>query len=89
LSNAADDTAAASIELTVRHGTVTGGYISSRNPKSTFKINVDDIEELQGQKLHKIRSWDAVLDSSNLRLDSGEKAALAKWLQDMLPSPEE
>ena len=88
LSNAAEDGATVNIELTVRHGIFTGGSISNRNTKSTVKVDIDDIQELQGQKLHEIRSWEAVLDSSSISFNTREKAALANWLQDMLPPPE-
>lgn len=74
--------------MTVRHGIIAGGFISSRSLQDTVKIDIDDIGELQGQKLHEIRSWEAVLDSSTLTLGSGEKVALARWFQDMLPPPE-
>ena len=72
------------VELTVRHGIITAGSIFSKSPEAVT-TTVDDLEALRGQKLHKVPSWQAVLDSSLGTLSNHEKTSVLTWLQHMLP----
>lgn len=84
LSSARDETLNLNIELTVRHGIITGGSISEEGQGTEVAV-VDDLRALQGQKLHEIRSWKGVLDSLLPALSSQAKSTVVSWLQRMLP----
>ena len=86
LSSAADETINVDMELTVRHGAVTGGHVSAREFNSSAVAKYELNDGVLGQKLHELRSWDTTLNSSLQTLDARDKSSLFSWLQRMLPA---
>ena len=82
LSNAADEFAKVSIELIVRHGAITEGYIFNHDPGRT---NLELEGTLIGQKLHEIQSWESTLRSSLDSMESKAGRYLVDWMDNLLP----
>ena len=84
LSNASDTEAPLDLELTVRHGAITGGSLSTRSTIESGPSVVQLGEDLLGCRLHEIRSWENAAGPSLASLNSGDKEYLLNWLQSML-----
>ena len=85
LSNAKDDSANVNLELTVRHGVITDGFFSVRNPNGSASTRVELDDTVVGHKLHELHSWEGTLSTILDRLEPGERAHVTGWLQQMLP----
>jgi hypothetical protein len=84
LSNATYERHDPLIELTVRHGIITG---SSVTREGGVDVSTTSIDDLKGQKLHDIESWGSALETTLAAFDSREKASVVNWLEWMLPAP--
>ena len=84
LSNAVHEQHDLLIELTVRHGIVTGSTVASERGTN---VGASSIDGLKGQKLHEIESWEAALETTLAAFDSREKVFVVNWLERMLPAP--
>ena len=84
LSNAVDGENGPLIELTVRHGIIIAGSVTDKNFE---EISATSIDEVKGQKLHEIGSWESALEIPLATFGSREKASVVDWLERMLPAP--
>ena len=85
ISNAEDGSVDVGIELTVRNGVLTDGYIRNRAPGTEARIEMSD--HAAGRKVHEVSDWDQVLLEGFADLEPSKRAKLSMWLASMLPMP--
>ena len=73
------------MELIVRHGVITAGSFSTRGSGEPTSSSINLGDNVVGQKLHELRSWEIALSSDTKSLEFRERESLLAWLQQMLP----
>ena len=75
------------LELTVRQGIITGGFLRAPSKGDRAPASLELNKKLEGQKLHEVDTWASSLSPDLSILDASEQAGLFDWLHTMLPNP--